>query len=44
MVGGVTESGVLCELPHAGDLVLMSDTIKGLWNKFRKLKNNFESN
>ena len=36
--------GALCELLCAGDLVLMSETIEGLRNKFFKWKEAFESN
>ena len=42
----VTESArecVLSELLYADDLVLMSETIEGLWNKFLKWKEAFES-
>ena len=35
--------GVLSELLHADDLVLMSETIKGLRNEFLKWKEAFES-
>ena len=31
------------ELLYANDLVLMSETIKGLWHKFLKFKDVFES-
>ena len=44
MVDVITElarDGVLCELLYADDLILMSETIEGLMNKFLKL-NNFE--
>ena len=34
----------ICELLHADDLVLMSETIEGLWNKFIESKEVFESN
>ena len=34
---------VVTELLYAGDLVLMSETIKGLRNKFIKCKDDFES-
>ena len=37
-----TEGG-LSELLYADDLVLMSETIEGLWNKFLKWKEAFES-
>ena len=30
--------GALSELLHANDVVVMSGTIKGLWNKFSKRK------
>ena len=46
MVDLVTESsreGALSELLHADDLVLMSETIEGLENKFLKWKEAFES-
>ena len=46
VVDVVTEfarDGVLSELLHADDLVLMSETIKGLRNKFLKWKEAFES-
>ena len=36
--------GVLNELLYAGDLVLMSETIEGLRNKFFKWKDTIESN
>ena len=35
--------GALSELLHADDLVLMSETIEGLWVKFLKGKEAFES-
>ena len=35
--------GALSELLYADDLVLMSETIEGQWNKFLKLKESFES-
>ena len=35
--------GALCELLYADDLVMMSETIKGLRNKFLKWKEAFES-
>ena len=35
--------GALSELLYADDLVLMSETIEGLWNKFIKWKEAFES-
>ena len=35
--------GALSELLYAYDLILMSETIKGLRNKFLKLKEVFES-
>ena len=35
--------GVLSELLYADDLVLMSETIMGLWNKVLKWKEAFES-
>ena len=46
VVDVVTEfarKGVLRELLYADDLVLMSDTIKGLRNKLLKRKEAFES-
>ena len=46
VVDVVTEfarEGVLSELLYADDLVLMSETIKGLRNKFLKWKEAFES-
>ena len=36
--------GALSELLYADDLVLMSETIKGLWNKFLKWMEAFQSN
>ena len=47
VVDVVTESArecVLSKLLYDDDLVLMSETIEGLWNKFLKLKYSFESN
>ena len=38
-----TREGALSELLYADDLVLMSETIEGLGNKFLKLKEPFES-
>ena len=35
---------MLCELLYADNLVLMSETIAGLRDKFLKLKEAFESN
>ena len=35
--------GALIELLYAGDLILMSETIKGLWNMFLRWKMAFES-
>ena len=35
--------GMLSELLHADDLVLMSETIERCWNKFLKWKEDFES-
>ena len=35
--------GALSELLYAGDVVLMSETIEGLWNKFMKWKEVFRS-
>ena len=35
--------GALCELLYADDLVLMSETIEGLRDKFLKCKEAFES-
>ena len=46
VVDVVTEfarEGALCELLYAVDLVLMSETIKGLGNKFLKWKEALES-
>ena len=46
MVDVVTEftrKGVLCHLLYADDLVLMSETIEGLRNKFLKWKEVFKS-
>ena len=46
MIDVVTEfarDGALSELLHADDLVLMSETIEGLWNKFLGWKEPFES-
>ena len=34
---------MLSELLYAGDLVLMSETIEGLWNQFLDRKEAFES-
>ena len=45
MVDVVTElarEDALSEFLYADDLVLMSETIKGLWNKFLKWKEDFE--
>ena len=36
VVTELVREGVLCELLYADDFVLMSETIEGLWNKFRK--------
>ena len=38
-----TREGTLSYLLYIGDLVLMSDSIEGLLNKFFKLKEDFES-
>ena len=35
--------GALIELLYAGDLILMSETIEGLWNMFLRWKMAFES-
>ena len=46
VVDVVTEfarEGMLNELQYAYDLVLMSETIEELWNKFLKWKEAFES-
>ena len=45
MVDVVTElaRGVLNELVYADNLVMMSQTMKGLWNKFITWKEAFES-
>ena len=43
VVTEVDRVGVLSELLHADDLVLMSETIGGLRNKFIKWKKTFES-
>ena len=46
LVGVATElsrEGVLSEMLYADDLVLMGETIEGLWNKFRKWMVVFES-
>ena len=43
IVAEFTREGELCELLYADDLVLMSETIEGLRNKFFKWKEAFES-
>ena len=40
----LAEDGVLSELLYAGELVLMSETIEGFGNKFRKIKGGFLEN
>ena len=41
--GAFARGGALSELLYADELVLMSETIKALWNKFLKWKEGFES-
>ena len=43
VVAEFAEEGALCELLYADDLFLMSETIVGLWDKFLKWKEVFES-
>ena len=43
VVTELAREGVLSELLYADDLVLMSETIEGLWNKFLEWKEAFES-
>ena len=39
----VAREGALCEILYADDLVLMSETVEGLMDKFLKWKEAFES-
>ena len=46
MMGVVNElvrEGVLSDLLYTADFVMMSETIEGLWIKFSKWKESFES-
>ena len=36
IVTEIVREGALSELPYAGELVVISETIEGLWNKFLK--------
>ena len=43
VVADSVREGMLSQLLYAGDLVLVSETMKGLRNKFLKWKETFES-
>ena len=43
VVTEIAREGVIGELLYADDLVLMSETIEGLWDKYLKWKEAFES-
>ena len=44
VVSELTREGVLSELLYADDLVLIGETVGGLWKKFRKWTDAFWSN